>query len=616
MTIAKKTYYTHYFQSNLNDIKNTWKGIKELINIKPSKSKQKISLNINNKVITDETEISNAFNDFFSTVAGELSEKIVPSNNSYDDFLKNPNSNSFFVSPVSKEEIERTILSMKIGKSTGPNSIPTNVLKLTYKIISEPISTIVNNSFKTGIYPDMFKVAKIIPLHKKGSKLDLTNYRPISLLSNLSKIFEKMMHIRLYKFLDRFKCLHHLQFGFRTKHSTTHALIDITETIRKALDGNKFACGIFVDLQKAFDTVNHNILLAKLNYYGIRGLPLRWFESYLSNRTQFVSIDGFASTTKVISSGVPQGSILGPLLFLLYINDLNTCIRHATTYHYADDTNLLLVNESIKKLNQQTNHDLSSLVNWLRANKISLNTKKTEIVLFKNKYGRVKKQLNFKINGQKITPVASIKYLGIKLDENLTFQPHHNELALKLSRSNGMLAKVRHFVNLETLTNIYHTIFASHLRYSCQTWGQIKSQSFLKLTSLQNKALRIIHFQSFNFPPNTLYQLFRILKLNDQVELLNCLFVWDYLYGNLPPKFRTYFVRSNEVCRRNLRSNDSNNIFVSQSKTVRYGLNSIKNKSVRTWNNLPVSLKTEKAFRSSKIAFISNLKDKYLDSYN
>ena len=351
-------------------------------------------------------------------------------------------------------------------------------------------------TYQLGVFPDLFKIAKVIPIHKKGSKVEVSNYRPISLLSNISKIFEKLMHSRLYKFLEKFNCLYDLQFGFRTKYSTTHTLIDITETIRKALDENKFACGVFVDLQKAFDTVNHEILLNKLEYYGIRGLPLKWFKSYLMNRRQFVFINGINSKTTFINTGVPQGSILGPLLFLIYINDLHKCINHATPYHYADDTNLLIISESLKKLNQKTNHNLSSLVKWLRANKISLNTNKTELIIFKSKRFRINKHLNFRISGQKIIPVNSIKYLSIKLDENLTFSPHHKDLAITLSRSNGMLAKIRHFVNLETLTNIYHAIFASHIRYACQVWGQVKNMSFNKLLTLCCRTLKYLsHFE-------------------------------------------------------------------------------------------------------------------------
>ena len=196
------------------------------------------------------------------------------------------------------------------------------------------------------------------------------------MLSNIEKILEKLMYKRLYTFLDYNNIIYDLQSGFRQQYSTSHALINITENIRKALGDGNIGCGVFVDLQKAFDTVDHQIPLAKLNQYGICGVSSDWFKSYLSNRNQYVSINGYESGPAAINCGVPQGSVLGPLLFLLYINDLNQAIKFCKVHHFADDTNLLCLSNSIKKLNKLVNADLKHLLNWLNANKISLNVKK------------------------------------------------------------------------------------------------------------------------------------------------------------------------------------------------------------------------------------------------
>ena len=218
-----------------------------------------------------------------------------------------------------------------------------------------------NFSFMTSVFSSLLKTSKLSPVFKKDSKLDYSNYRPISLLSNIDKILEKLMYKRLYIFLNNNNIIYN--FGFRQQYSTSHALINITENIRKALDDGNIGCGVFVDLQKAFDTADHQILLAKLNHYGICGVSNDWFKSYLSNRSQYVSINGYDSGLAAINCGVPQGSVLGPLLFLLYINDLNQAIKFCKVHHFADDTNLLCLSNSIKKLNKLVNADLKYPVN-------------------------------------------------------------------------------------------------------------------------------------------------------------------------------------------------------------------------------------------------------------
>ena len=301
----------------------------------------------------------------------------------------------------------------------------------------------------TGVFPSVLKTAKVVPVFKKDSKLDYSSYRPISLLSHIEKILEKLMYKRLYTFLNNNNIIYNLQFGFRQQYSTSHALINITEKIRKALDGGNIGYEVFVDLQKAFDTVDHQILLAKLNHYGICGVTNDWFKSYLSNRNQYVSINGFDSGLTSINCGIPQGSVLGPLLFLLYINDLSQAIKFCKDHHFADDTNLLCLSNSIKKLNKLVNTDLKHLVNWLNANKISLNVKKTEMVIFKSNQKKFESDLKIKLCGKRLYPTESVKYLGVKIDTTLNWQYHVNDLSIKLNRANALLFKMRKYVSLK-----------------------------------------------------------------------------------------------------------------------------------------------------------------------
>ena len=283
---------------------------------------------------------------------------------------------------------------LNLKKATEPNSIPTKLLKVFDKTISVPLANLISLYFEKGIFPKSLKIASVIPIFKKGDYFDCNNYRPISLTSNISKLLKKLIRTRLYLFLESNKVICNCQFGFRDNHSTTHALIDITEKIRSALNKGIFACGVYVDLQKAFDTVNHSILMNKLEYYGIRGVPKMWLESFLIGRHQFTHTKNKNSCKLPITHGVPQGSALGLLLFLLYINDLRKAIQHSSVRHFADDTNLLYTSKYLKKINKHINHDIKHLCQWLRSNKIFLNASKTEIIIFKTKLKTITKHLN------------------------------------------------------------------------------------------------------------------------------------------------------------------------------------------------------------------------------
>ena len=240
-----------------------------------------------------------------------------------------------------------------------------------------------------------------------------------------------MYNNRIYKFFSDNNLIYSLQFGFRQKYSTVHALISLTESIRKNLDEGNIGCGIFVDLQKAFDTVEHDILLSKREHYGVSGLANEWFKSYLSNRKQYVSINGYDSNLADVKFGVPQGSVLGPLLFLIYINDLNQALKFCKVHHFADDTNLIHFSKSVNRLNKHVNLDLKNLTYWLNANKIALNVKKTELVIFKHQRKKLDSPIKIKLSHKKLYSSKSVKYLDIKIDENLNWEqhtPHWNKI--------------------------------------------------------------------------------------------------------------------------------------------------------------------------------------------
>ena len=589
---SKKNYFTKYFTDNSKNAKKLWEGINEIIANKPKihntiKCLETKDNNGNTINITDPKEIPKIANIYYTNIADKILKKQKYSGNKhFASYLKNPNQNVFTPNPSTPTEIESIIKEFDSSKSVGPNSLPPKLLKHIAPIVSNPISDICNKSFLQGTFPKILKLSKINPIHKKDSRLDISNYRPISLLSNINKIIEKLMFNRLYTFLEDHKCIYNLQFGFRKNHSTNHAILSIIDKIKDAIKNNNFAIGIFIDLQKAFDTVNHSILLKKLSHYGINNISNKWFESYLTDRQQFVSINGHSSEISVTKHGVPQGSVLGPLLFLIYINDLHICIKNSRTFHFADDTNLLFTPSHTNFL-RKLNIDLKSLNHWLMANKISLNASKTELIVFREPNTPLP-NLKIKLNGIKLIPKSQIKYLGLIMDEHLTFKPHIATLNAKLKRANNLLAISRHYLTANLLKQIYYAQFHSHLSYGCQIWGS-NTANTSQISTLQNKAIRIMSFADRYANADNLYKDLKILKLNDLILSNNILFVHKSLNGNSPAYFKNYFEEYTPIhtynTTRNPRSAYSippGSVTVSNDATARF---SLKAKCGQSWND-------------------------------
>jgi ribonuclease P/MRP protein subunit RPP40 len=284
-----------------------------------------------------------------------------------------------------------------------------------------------------------------------------------------------------------------LQFGFREKHSTYLAMISLMENIINSLERGHFTIGLFLDFSKAFDTVNHKILISKLNHYGIRGIANKWITSYLTGREQYTSYNGANSQTKTIKCGVPQGSILGPILFLIYINDLGTFSDKLATIMFADDSNLFSGGNDLTQPAKSVNDEIPQLITWLRANRLFLNISKTHFMIFGPKKKNLPKEIDMIIDGKKIDHVKSTKFLGIILDTNITWKDHIMHLTKKIARSVGILSIAKKILNIKSLIQLYFSFVYPYITYCILIWGNSPAPTLWPIFKLQKMSFRIIN---------------------------------------------------------------------------------------------------------------------------
>ena len=389
------------------------------------------------------------------------------------------------------------------------------------------------------------KIAKVIPLFKSGDRCTTSNYRPISLFPTLSKIFEKIIYEMLSAHLEQNDFLFDYQFGFRKKRSTTLAILDFVKRITNSIDDGGTSIGVFLDLSKAFDTVNHDVLLDKLSYYGINNETKYWFSSYLKNRKQYVCVDGVNSNVLPLECGVPQGSVLGPILILIYINDAQFITNFIHLVLYADDMNLLVSNKSLKKSIMVLNKELARLEEWFQANKLTVNLSKTKFILFgfrqrltNSTTTRLEQDLNLKL-GRQIDRVTHTKFLGLVLDENLSWSFHIDSISRKIAKSIGILYRAQHYLKLDSLKNLYYSFIFSHISYGTLIWGS--NYKLLPIHLLQKRALLAIIFTDLRTPSRPLFQRLDILNIFEIVKLQLSELAYNHNTNQLPEVFYYYF---------------------------------------------------------------------------
>ena len=538
---AKILYYMKKSISVNNDVKKTWRFINSILN-KNNNDKILSINNVNGEKLIEHNMV-NYFNNYFINVVSSIISNIpqIPINR----FLQNiPSINhSFYFFPLSPPELQVTILKLK-DKYCGLHDISTKVLKSVHIPLSFILTDIFNSCIESGTYPNKLKIARVIPIYKSGNKNEISNFRPISTLPNLNKVFEKVIYKRLIDFVLSNSLLSEYQFGFRKNSNTSLPIFYLLSNIVEAIKNKKYAVCIFLDIKKAFDSVNHQILLRKLSIMGFRGNVLSLIKDYLVNRIQYVEVDGYTSSNGKVLHGVPQGSVLGPLLFNLFFNDI-TYIKTDGTSLFADDGVFWVVDSSFDRLLFRLNVLLQELLEWLTANKLFPNTKKTFLMLFTNR--TVQNLPNTYLGADLLEWVDSIKYLGVIIDNRLSFNLQINSINKKLSRSNGILYRLKSFLPKSLLLKLYYSFFYPYLVQNIIIWGGVSGNKLKPIQVSMNKALRSILSISYDamhrplMNTNLMYKELKLLKFSEIYDYFLLKFIHFCIYEGGFNFFQRYF---------------------------------------------------------------------------
>lgn len=583
---AKRRYYENEFSKFKNNPKMQWKLLNNFLN-NASRNVPISNIIHEGRTFKQPDDIANAFSDYFSNLptAGQSVATVNMCRSSHN----------FYLFPVTPDEVRATLLTLK-DTSAGLDNVCAYHLKLVAHCVSVPLSIIINKIFALGIFPSFLKRAKIIPVFKKGDKHLISNYRPISILSSLSKVIEKLFANRLNNYLTKFNILRPCQFGFRSGSSTNLALLSLTDFIKKSFDLGMIVGSVFLDFTKAFDTINHDILFQKLESYGLTGPALNFLKNFLINREGSVCVNNAYSMPKIINQGVPQGSILGPLLFIIYINDLADSINASHCVLYADDTTVSSADKCLSNLTYNLNIVLTKVTKWCLINHLIINPSKTKFMIFRPPQKRVSYIPTISLFSNTISPCDSVLFLGVFIDSHLKFHKHIDHLRNKTAFGIRALIKSRPFFSRQALLSLYFAFVHSHITYGIVAWGNTYDCHLAPLQHIQNQALRIITNSSFRANACVLLQQNNVLSVRNLFYYNIATFLFQLRDNNLSYQF---------IDRQLLQNNNSTRFAANENYLLpivrtNYGQMTSAFAAISFWNSLSTELKSSSSLFSFK----------------
>lgn len=609
---AKNKFYNNQFQTKCKNIKLFWKTMNDTFSKKQTNSKCQINeLLYKDKLLSDKNDIVEAFAEYFSQAGSELAKNFSNDFSSFRQYLPPTLSNSCYLYEVNQHEVLNLLNNLPNKKSTGIDGISPFVVKLAKYYITGPLTHIFNLSISSGVFPNKLKIAKLVPLYKKNDKRDCANYRPIAITSIFSKLLEKIMYSRLLNFFNKSDILYDFQFGFRKNYSTSLALLEVINTINSEIHNKCHVMGIFLDLKKAFDTVNHTILLNKLENYGLRGSALNWIKSFLTGRKVFCKLDEHVSSEYPLDCGVPQGAVLSPLLFLLFVNDMHRAIPNHKLRLFADDSNVFIISHNLQLLFQEANLTLKSVHKWLGDNKLSINLAKTNYILFKSSEKTLEflniNNLKLELDNQIIARTASSRYLGVIINERLSWAEYIQEIIKHIRSYVGIFYKYKSNLSMVSGKLLYNCCILPKLNYGIELYG-ISNKTTLKPLEIQcNKILRCLQ----NVHPRThcriIYNNFNTLPVNYlfRFSLLKILHKSIYDPKSLPNVITSKFATNSQTHNYCTRNQNDFHYF----NNIKYDDDPLA-LATRFWNWLPDTIKLV----SSKRVFHRSLKSYYLNN--